>query len=712
LTKRKLTFIVIAVMKLVIVESPNKCDTIKRYLGDDYNVMASYGHIRDLATSGKGGLGVDVDNNFTPTYKVDDRKWSVVNALKQAVKNSDEVILATDPDREGEAIAWHLAEVLKLNVKTNKRLEFHEITRDSITNAINTPRTIDLNLVSSQETRRILDRIIGFKLSTLLFKKIKSRSAGRVQSATLKILCDREEEIKAFISEEYWNIKIKIIINDNEYELILKKINGKEPSIGNKEECDKIINSLGENLTVTSVKKKIKLVEPGLPFTTSTLQQAAFNKLGFRTGKTQSIAQSLYEGISIGNDHLGLITYMRTDSTRLSPTFIGRSLAYIEDVYGETYKGKVRVFKGNENTQDAHEAIRPTKNHTTPEFVKPYLNHDQYSLYKLIYERAISSLMAPKKEEDTIVTLESNGMSFELEGARTLFDGFEALYSDKKKDKYLPEIHEGDIFNILNKEGEQKFTQPPTRYSEAQLVKKMEEVGIGRPSTYASTISLLSKRKYVTEEKGVLVVSEQGLKTNHVLGKYFPDVIDVKYTASMEKQLDEIEDGNESRNKILSDFYFPFAEEVEDAEDKMYEEEIIYTGETCPKCGAPLVKKEGPYGSFIGCQNFPKCSYIKEEPKEPLTYTGENCPNCGSPLVERKDKKGRVFVACSNFPKCKYIKKEENPAQEGFTEKDYIKKCPDCDGYLVKKKGKYGYFMGCTNYPKCKHMEKFTKRRG
>lgn len=691
-------------MKLIIVESPAKCDTIKRYLGDDYVVMASLGHIRDLATKGKGGLGVDVENGFKPTYSISPSKAKTVKELQSIARKAEEVILATDPDREGEAIAWHLAQVLNLPVESTKRLEFHEITRDSIFNAINAPRTIDMNLVSSQETRRIMDRVIGFKLSALINKKIHSRSAGRVQSATLKIIADRESEIEKFIPEEYWKFSVAGELQDKVYDLNLKI----KDTITNEKDAMAIVNAIPDVLKVTAIKRDVKKRESKEPFTTSTLQQAAFNKFKYKTKKTQFIAQTLYEGLDIGDEHVGLITYMRTDSTRLSPTFIGRAKAYIEETFGPDYVGRI---KGHKGVQDAHEAIRPTGNHRTPALMKQYLTTEQYNIYKLIYDRALASLMAPKTEEVTVVTLQGGDYTFTLEGSRIVFPGYEALYKeDGSKIISLPEIHEGDELKVTKKDAEQKFTTPEPRYSEAGIVKTMEKVKIGRPSTYASTISLLQSRKYVTDVGGILQITEQGKKTAIVLAKYFPNIVDTKYTAKMEERLDNIQAGDQSSHEILNDFYYPFVKEVEAANEKMYKDDPEPTGEMCPECGSPLVYKIGKNGKFIGCSNFPSCKYVKKEPKKEPKPTGEMCPECGKPLVERQDRRGRTFVACSGFPSCRYIKTNK-PAPTTKVEEEELegRVCPKCGSKLVKKKGKYGYFIGCSGFPKCHYMEKIDK---
>ena len=696
-------------MKLVIVESPAKCTTIKKYLGEDYRVEASLGHVRDLATRGKGGLGVDVDNDFAPTYIINKDKESVVYKLRNAAREADEVILATDPDREGEAIAWHLAVVLGLNPQTAKRLEFHEITRDSITDAMKHPRTIDGNLVASQETRRILDRIIGFKLSTLMYKKIHSRSAGRVQSATLKLIADHDKEVDEFIPKEYWNILLNAKVGKKDFALTFLGEDGKAIEVNNEEQARAIINSIPDDLKVVSVNKEYRFKESKEPFTTSTMQQEAFSRLKFKTDKTQKEAQKLYEGINLGNEHVGLITYMRTDSTRLSSTYVARAQAYIIEAFGKEYLGKVKKEHKGELAQDAHEAIRPTSNHRTPESVRPYLSNDQYRLYKLIYNRALASLMKPKKEEVLVVVLQGGRYTFKFELTHTVFKGYEIVLHDPDEPKdysdSFPSIKEGDLLAVSKKDCEQKFTQAPARYSEAKLVKLMEEVGIGRPSTYASTIKILRDRKYVDDVGGILTTTDQGKKTSYVLNKYFPEIVDAKYTAQMESKLDNIQEGNSSRLDILNNFYTSFNDQVVRATHIMYVDEDEPTGELCPVCGSPLVIKNGANGQFVGCSNYPNCKYVKKEPKKELEYIDELCPVCGKPLVKRKDKKGKEFIACSGYPTCHYVKPtEQKPAE-------IVKTCPQCGGGLIRKRGKYGYFLACNNYPKCTYMEKIIRKK-
>ena len=687
-------------MKLVIVESPNKCHTISRYLGEGYQVLATVGHLRDLSTSGKGGFGVDIENDFKPTYVVSSGKRGTVSELKEAARKADDIYLATDPDREGEAIAWHLTQILGLDPKTTKRLEFHEITRVSINNAIKHPRTLDMNLVESQETRRIMDRIIGFRLSNIIQKKIKSPSAGRVQSATLELICDHDKEIAEFVPEPYWSLSIELKKNNAKISANFhsfsefKKIETAEVNaeILKKLECGKA--------KVVNVKKSTRTVESKPAFTTSTLQQEAFNTYKFSTKKTSSLAQQLYEGVQIKGEHTGLITYIRTDSTYLSDTFVERAESFIQKKFGPEYCGKRKVV-AVAGAQNAHEAIRPTANHTTPESVRPYLTNDQYKLYKLIYERALSSLMAPKKEAVTQVTFDVDGVLFRTETSSVVFDGFTRLLGEESDSFILPPLDVNEELDIYKVNNEQKFTEAPASYTEAKIVKLMEDKKIGRPSTYATTIATLLKREYVVSKSGSISSTEQGQKTAHVLRKYFPKFVDVKYTAQMEETLDKIQEGEVSRSHALTDFYYPFIESVEDASKRMYKDDDIPTGEKCPKCGAPLVYKKSKFGNFIGCSNFPSCSYREKEEDE-LEKTGEMCPVCGKPLVYRVGKRGKKFVACSGYPDCNYIKKEE-------TVVEVIKKCPECGGDLVVRgKGKKK-FLGCSNYPKCHHIEKLDK---
>ena len=702
-------------MKLVIVESPNKCKTIGNYLGSDYKVVASQGHIRDLSTRGKGGLGIDVNNNFTPDFKISPSKEKIVSQLQADAKEADEVILATDPDREGEAISWHLATVLGLDIATTKRLQFHEITKSAILDALANPSHIDMNRVYSQETRRMYDRIIGFKLSNLLQKNMGSKSAGRVQSVTLKMICDNDEEIKNFVPSEYWTIEIVLNVSGKKLKLALDKVDGKNITINSKEEADKILERISGTLDLSNLKVETKKIPSKLPFTTSTMQQEAYNKYKFSTSKTQRIAQSLYEGKTINGEHVGLITYMRTDSTRLSNEFFyNHALPFIKEQFGEDYIGKLRQAKNSESAQDAHEGIRPTGTHRTPDIVSKYVSGDEAKLYRLIYDRALASCMSDKVEEVTTATFETNGLTFKGTGIRTLFKGFEAIYGtfDEDDSKYLPPLKEGEKYKLAKKDAEQKFTKAPARYSEAKVVKLMEEEGIGRPSTYASTIQTLERSGYINSQSGIVTPTETGIRTTLVMSKYFPEIVSSEYTANMEKTLDEISRGEETKLDAMNKFYGPFMKKYEEVANTMYKDPAEPTGEICPKCGSPLVFKKSKYGTFIACSSYPKCDYVQKEQKEAPKETGELCPLCHKPLVERKNKKGQTFVACSGFPKCHYIKGSENKTAPNYTEQDYVKECPSCKtGHLVKKKGKKVEFLGCTNYPTCKYHEWLTPRK-
>ncbi len=693
-------------MKLVIVESPTKSKTISHYLGDDYIVEASVGHVRDLAISGKGGLGIDINDNFKPTYSINKDKVSVVKQLKAKAKKADEVILATDPDREGEAIAWHLAEVLNLPIETTKRLEFHEITKNSILKAIEEPRTINMDLVHSQEARRIMDRIIGFRLSKLLQSKIKSQSAGRVQSATLGLICDHEKEILNFKSEEYWTIDASILKDEKAIKLNFVSLDGKKYDVLNKEDAQKILDSVSNSLKVSNISNNKKRVSSKEPFRTSTLEQSANSVLGFKTKVTAQIAQQLYEGVETDEGLVGLITYMRTDSTRISDSFVNDAKKFILDNYGkEYYKGIKKNDKDVKFSQDAHECIRPTSVFRTPKSVKAYLNDKQYKLYKLIYNRTLASLMSDKIVDVTTVTFDSNDVKFETKGSINDFVGYDILKIDEDEKELLPTFVVGEKVEFDKIEKVQNFTKPPLRYSEGKLVKIMEEDGIGRPSTYSSTIQTLILRKYLTSEKGGLIPTEQGILTSNVLKKYFPDLMSVEYTAKLELDLDKVQIGELNELELIQKFYSSFEETFEDAKNKIYKEPLKTTGEKCPECGGDLVIRHGRFGDFVSCSNYPECHYVKKEEKE-VKLVGKNCPECGSPLVYRKNKKGQTFIGCSNFPKCHYIEGEEDSILKNAP----VKVCPECGGELKLRKYRKSYFYGCSNYPKCKYNEPYEKK--
>ena len=688
--------------KLVIVESPSKSKTIENYLGKEYHVTSSKGHIRDLATSGKDGLGIDQENGYKPKYVISKDKKTVVKELKEAIKEAKTVYLATDPDREGEAISWHLAEVLGLDEDDTNRIVFNEVTKNAVIDALNHPRKIDKNLVKSQETRRVLDRIIGFKLSKLLQKKIKSKSAGRVQSVALRLIVEREREIDAFIPKEYWKIKAHFLKDDIDFSAELSKKGNSKIEINNETQATEIFESLEKHFTVQSVKKTKKKKESKPPFITSTLQQEASSKLGFKAKRTMMIAQKLYEGIALEDETVGLITYMRTDSTRLSDTFVTSATEYIRDKYGKNYIGHVKINKKKENVQDAHEGIRPTSALRTPESVKPYLSQDEYKLYALIYARALASLMAPSQFDATSIVLNNNDYLFNASGSILQFDGYLRVYGqyEKQTNEILPVLSENEMIESYQIEKTQHFTKPPARYSEAKLIKEMEELGIGRPSTYAMIIDTIQTRGYVELIDKAFKPTESGILTCDKLTQFFNDIINVEYTAEMEKELDNIAEGEDDYFDAIDGFIKKFQPLLDEANEKM---EVIApkkTGEKCPECGHDLVERKGRYGMFVACENYPECKYIKKEKIEP-EFTGETCPNCGSPMVYKTGRYGK-FEACSNYPKCKYIKNGKKKQEPIMTDEV----CPNCGSPVVIKKGRWGEFKACSNYPKCKTIIK------
>lgn len=668
---------------LVIVESPSKSKTIEKYLGKDYKVVSSKGHIRDLATTGKYGLGVDVDNDFKPNYIPVAGKKKLISELKKLVKDSDEVILATDPDREGEAISWHLLDTLGIKDTNYERVLFHEITKDKVLEAIKNPTKIDYNLVRSQETRRILDRIIGFRLSKLMQSKTGGKSAGRVQSVALKLIVDREREISSFNSEEYWTITSKF----DEIEADLFNYNHKDIEINIEEEADSILSKLSDKYKIESVERKKKSKKSKPPFITSTLQQEASTKLGFTAKKTMSIAQKLYEGMDIGSETVGLITYMRTDSIRLSDEFIGASYKYIEANYGKDYIGYAKKSKKTENVQDAHEAIRPTSVYRNPEDIKKYLSTDEYKLYKIIYYRALASLMADAKVEATSVILDNNNYQFKINGQILIYDGYLKAYAlyETSEDKVLPDEfkNEGSILTTKDVTKKQHFTSPPPRYTEAKLIKELEELGIGRPSTYAKIMDTIKERGYVTIEEKKFVPTEIGIETTDRLQEFFSDLINVKYTAAMETDLDTIALGKLDEIKVLREFYDKFEPEVEKAFGQMEKKAPKETGEVCPNCGSSLVIRKGRYGEFTACSNYPECKYIKKEEKQVKEIM--DCPKCGGKIIEKKTKRGKIFYGCNNYPKCKYASWDKPTGNlckecgEPLVEKNGSETCPNCN---------------------------------
>ena len=662
--------------KLVIVESPSKSKTIEKYLGEDFKVVSSKGHIRDLATTGSYGLGVDIENGFKPNYIAIKGKSNVIKELKKDVKNSELVYLASDPDREGESIAWHLKDALGIKDENYKRVLFNEITKDKVIEAINNPTEIDMNLVKSQETRRILDRIIGFRLSKLLQSKIGAKSAGRVQSVALKLIVDREREINAFIPEEYWTITA--IFKDFEAELF--KYKDEKIELHSEEEANNVLNKLSKDYTVESIEKKERSISSKLPFTTSTLQQEASNKLGFPARKTMSIAQKLYEGIDLGDETVGLITYMRTDSVRLSDDFVRPAMKYIEENYGKEYVGYVKKGKKTENVQDAHEGIRPTSVLRDPLKIKKYLSNDEFKLYSMIYKRTLASLMANSIRMVTTIVFDNNDYKFKTTGFVITFDGYLKLYKDyedeEDNNKVLPEIGDNETCSTTNVDSLQHFTNPPARYTEAKLIKELEELGIGRPSTYATIIDTIKSRDYVSVEEKKFKPNEIGFETTDKLQEFFSDLINTEYTRNMEEDLDKIAEGNIVWNDILKDFYDLFEARVKNAFSDMEKKAPEETGETCPECGSPLVIRKGKYGSFTACSNYPECKYIKKEEKKVVEVM--DCPLCDGKIVEKPTRKGKVFYGCTHYPKCKFATWDKPTGEM----------CPECGKAMIEKSGK------------------------
>ncbi len=662
---------------IIIVESPAKCKTISKYLGGDYTVVSSKGHIRDLATSGKYGLGIDIENDFKPSYEIIKGKKKDVKYLKDLIEKADHIYLATDPDREGETISWHLYDELKVPDEKYDRIVFNEITKDVVLKALKNPRRIDMNLVHSGEARRFLDRIIGFRLSKVMQSKTAGKSAGRVQSVALKLIVDREREILAFIPKEYWTIEADF----KDFKATLETYKEKDIEIPNEKEADKILDSLTNTFTIKKVEEKEKKRSAKEVFKTSTLQQACSNKLGFAASKTMKIAQKLYEGIELNDGFHGLITYMRTDSVRLSDEFTSASFAYINSKYGKDYVGYVKKGKKTENVQDAHEGIRPTNINYEPDKIKKYLAPDEYKLYRIIYYRALASLMADAKFNSTTVLLDNNDYGFKATGSVLTFDGYLKVYGDyeDQEDTILPDFKNYKSGIILSDTitKTQHFTKPPARFTESSLIKELESLGIGRPSTYATIISTIKDRGYVTIEDKKFVPTEVGFETTDKLQEFFSSIVNVKYTANMEKDLDEIAEGNEDYKKMLKEFYDNFAPLVDNAFKNMEKKKPEETGEKCPECGSPLVIRKGKYGEFTACSNYPTCKYIKKENKQIEKEIICKCPKCEGNIIVRKTKKGKEFYGCDNFPKCKYASWYKPTGD----------KCPKCNDLLVIKNG-------------------------
>ena len=670
---------------LVIVESPAKCKTIEKYLGGDYKVVSSKGHIRDLATTGKFGLGVDVENDFKPNYVIIKGKTKDVNNLKKEINSADAVYLATDPDREGETISWHIYDEIKIPDEKYKRVVFNEITKDVVLSAIDNPGKIDMNLVKSGETRRILDRIIGFRLSKLMQRKTGGKSAGRVQSVALKLIVDREREIRAFVPREYWTIEADF----SSFKAILEKYHGKEIEIPNEVAADEILAKLSRSFKIESVSEKEKNKAAREVFKTSTLQQLASSKLNFAPSKTMRIAQKLYEGVDLGSETVGLITYMRTDSVRISDSFVAEAYNYIKGNFGDEYVGYVKKGKKNENMQDAHEGIRPTSISRTPESVKAYLSTDEYKLYRLIYIRALASLMHDAKTLATTVILENNGYTFKATGSVLKFDGYLKVYGEYEdsEDVLLPDFknYKSDVVTADKIDKIQHFTKPAPRYTESSLIKEMESLGIGRPSTYATIVATIKDRGYVILKDKKFEPTEIGEETTDKLQEFFSGIVNVEYTANMEQDLDEIAEAKKDNIAVLHEFYDEFEPLVEKAFKEMEKKAPEATGETCPECGGDLVIRKGKYGEFVACSNYPTCKYIKKGKKEVNEVC--KCPKCDKGMiVERKTKKGKIFYGCNNYPKCQYA----------LWYKPTGEICPKCGELIVDKNGQK-VCLNCDN---------------
>lgn len=679
---------------LVIVESPAKAKTIERYLGKNYKVKASMGHVRDLP---KSQMGVDVENNYEPKYITIRGKGETLKVLRREAKKAKKVYLAADPDREGEAIAWHLAQALKMDLDSECRVVFNEITKDAVKESFKSPRKIDYDLVDAQQARRILDRLVGYNISPLLWKKVKKGlSAGRVQSVAVKMIIDRENEIKNFKPEEYWSIESKFFKDKSEFTGKFYGWDGKKQELKSKDDVKKIIDRIkGKEFKVEKVNKRERRRNPANPFITSTLQQEAARKLNFRARKTMMVAQQLYEGIDLGRGAggiTGLITYMRTDSTRISPSAEAETKQYIEQKYGKNYVGQRGKVKQQEGAQDAHEAIRPTSILREPNEIKDKLTTDQYRLYKLIYERFLASQMAPAIMDTMTVHMLNNGVEFRASGSKIKFKGFMEVYIEgtdsakKEKETYLPDIEEKDIVTAKDLKPNQHFTQPPPRYTEATLVGTMEKQGIGRPSTYAPTLDTIQRRGYVALDNRRFVPTELGEIVVELLVEYFPEITNVDFTATMESNLDDIEAGKIEWIKVIDDFYKDFAVRLEKAEEEMKEVEIKDepAGIDCEKCGHPMVYKMGRYGKFIACSNFPNCRNAKPI----LKKIGVNCPSCKQgEVVERKSRRNRKFFGCERYPECDFVS----------WDKPIARNCPKCDEYLIEKRARKKVQVRCSN---------------
>ncbi|KXY62972.1 DNA topoisomerase I [Bacillus cereus] len=679
---------------LVIVESPSKAKTIEKYLGKKYKVVASMGHVRDLP---KSQMGIEVKNNFTPKYITIRGKGPVLKDLKSAAKKAKKVYLAADPDREGEAIAWHLANTLNVDVESDCRVVFNEITKDAIKESFKHPRAINMDLVDAQQARRILDRLVGYNISPLLWKKVKKGlSAGRVQSVAVRLIIEREKEIQSFEPEEFWTIKTEFVKGKDTFEASFYGVDGEKVQLTNETQVNEIIEQMKDNaFSVENVTRKERKRNPALPFTTSSLQQEAARKLNMRAKKTMMLAQQLYEGIDLGKQGtVGLITYMRTDSTRISETAQTEARTYITEAYGTEYIGTEKKKETKKsNAQDAHEAIRPTSVMRKPEELKSFLSRDQLRLYKLIWERFVASQMASAIMDTVTARLINNKVQFRASGSVVKFPGFMKVYVESKddgaeeKDKMLPPLEVGETVFSKDLEPKQHFTQPPPRYTEARLVRTLEELGIGRPSTYVPTLETIQKRGYVGLDNKRFVPTELGEIVIELILEFFPEIINIEFTANMEQSLDEVEEGNANWVKIVDDFYVGFEPRLEKAEKEMREVEIKDepAGEDCELCGHPMVFKMGKYGKFMACSNFPDCRNTKPIVKE----IGVTCPKCeeGQIIERRSNKKKRLFYGCGTYPECDFVS----------WDKPIGRKCPKCEGMLVEKKLKKGVQVQCIS---------------
>lgn len=693
---------------LVIVESPSKAKTIGKFLGSRYKVIASVGHVRDLPKSKLGIVlpqdleGDSIDKKyegksaFDPMYINIRGKGDIIKELKKEARNASKVYLATDPDREGEAISWHLAFLLGIDIMSPCRIVFNEITAKAIKEAVKNPRPIDLNLVNAQQARRVLDRLVGYRISPLLWIKIqRGLSAGRVQSAALKIICTREEEIKSFVPEEYWNIFANFE-KDKEFSAKLTERDGKKLVISNQQECDEIGSELeAGRYIVENTEEKSRLRRPFAPFTTSSLQQDAANKLNFTTRKTMMVAQQLYEGIELqGRGTIGLVSYIRTDSVRISDEARAAAKTYITEKLGDRYYGGSVYSNKKKDVQDAHEAIRPSNIEITPDEIKGQVSKDQYNLYNLIWQRFIASQMSPAEYKAVSVSIKNGRYLLRATGSKLLFDGFLKVYAvskNKEEDKLIPELKVGEELEAKALDKEQNFTQPPQRFTEASLVKELEDKDIGRPSTYAPIVATLSDRNYITREKKYLVPTELGFIVTEMMTDYFKEIVDVDFTANMEEKLDDIEVKGVPWKSIIEDYNKILEEELEKAENEIHkiDKEPELTGDICEKCGRPMARKHGRFGDFIACTGYPECKNTKAI----VEKTGVKCPSCGGDIVVKRSKKGRVFYGCSNFPKCR----------QAYWDKPIEKKCPKCGSLLVEKKSR-GAKYECSN-KECKYKE-------